>query len=248
VGALLLVACANVSGLMLTRAALRQREQAIRLALGATSAAIARSWLIESLVLATVGGALGVITARWVMCAMASLAPADVPTLADLSINLAVAWFTFVATALTALLCGLGPVLQMRAGGFLAALNDAAKGSTRARSLHARSVLVALQIALAVALLIASGLIVRSVAALQRLKLGFEPSAVITMDIQPRLDKPSPNESIHDLLGRIEQLPTVRAAGAVFLRPLALGAIGQETWVVREGQPDTRATRDGNPV
>src|SRR5262249_51230727 len=124
VAALLLVACANVSGLMLTRAAVRQREQAIRVALGATAAAIARLWLLESLVLATVGGALGLATARWMMSATAALAPADVPGLADVSLNHSVAGFTFVAIALTALLCGLGPVLHMPGRGFLRALND----------------------------------------------------------------------------------------------------------------------------
>jgi predicted permease len=127
-------------------------------------------------------------------------------------------------------------------------LHDAAYGSRGAKSLHARSVLATLQVALAVALLISAGLIVRSVAALQRLNLGFEPSGVVAMDIQPRIDKPSPNEALHDLLTRIEQLPDVRAVGAIYLRPLALGAIGQETGVLLEGQSDTPATRDGNPV
>lgn len=247
VGALLLVACANVSGLMLTRAALRQREQAIRLALGATSTAIARLWLLESVVLTAVGGAIGLGTARWMMDAIAAFAPADVPGLADISMNLPVALFTLAAIATTALLCGLGPILGLRAKGFLAALRDAGRGSSGAKSLRARSGLVTLQIALAVALLISAGLIVRSVSSLQRLDLGFEPSGVVGMDIQPRVDKPSPNEALHELLERVEQLPGVRAAGAVYLRPLALGAIGQETWVVLEGQADTQPTRDGNP-
>lgn len=175
VGALLLVACANVSGLMLTRAALRQREQAIRLALGATSTAIARLWLLESVVLTAVGGAIGLGTARWMMDAISAFAPADVPGLADISMNLPVALFTLAAIATTALLCGLGPILGLRAKGFLAALRDAGRGSSGAKSLRTRSGLVTLQIALAVALLISAGLVVRSVSTLQRLDLGFEP-------------------------------------------------------------------------
>lgn len=248
VGALLLVACANVSGLMLTRAALRQREQAIRLALGATSSDIARLWLLESVVLALVGGGIGLGAARLMMNVIVALGPADVPDLADVSINIPVALFTLAMMVLTAVLCGLGPILALRTRGFLAVLHDTARGSTGAKSLHARSALVTLQIALAVVLLISAGLIVRSVAALQRLNLGFEPSGVIAMDVRPRVDRPSPNEALHDLLTRIEQMPGVRAAGAVYLRPLALGAIGQETWVLLDGQSDTPAARDGNPL
>jgi predicted permease len=248
VGALLVVACANVSGLMLTRAALRQREQAIRLALGATAAAVGRLWLLESALVAAVGGGLGMAVASWMMDAIGALAPADVPGLSDISLNVPVALFTFASVALTALLCGLGPILGLRTKGPLAALNDSSRGSTGSSVLRARSALVTLQIALAVALLISAGLIVRSVASLQRLDLGFDPTGVVGMNIQPRIDKPSPNQAIHDLLGRIAHLPGVKAAGAVYLRPLALGAIGQETWVVLEGQSDTQSARDGNPA
>jgi predicted permease len=248
VGVLLLIACANVSGLMLTRAALRRREQVIRVALGATTIAIARSWIIESLMLAIVGGAFGLAAARWMMSAIVAFAPPEVPRLASISFDAPVALFTVAAVVLTTLLCGLGPMLQRHAGGVLTGLNDAARGSTGARLLRARSALATLQIALAVTLLISAGLVVRSVSALRRVDLGFDPSGVVTMDIQPRVDRPSPNESIADLLARIEQLPHVRAAGAIFLRPLALGAIGQETLVRLEGQPDTPAARQRNPV
>jgi predicted permease len=175
VAVLLLVACANVSGLMLTRASLQRREQAIRLTLGATTVEIARAWVLESSILALVGGGLGLAASRWMLSVMAALAPRDIPHLADITLNVPVASFTLVIVGFTALLGGFGPIVQLRTGGLLTILNEAARGSTGRQSVRIRSVLATLQIALAVVLLISAGLIVRSVTALHRLNLGFNP-------------------------------------------------------------------------
>jgi predicted permease len=243
VGALLLIACANVSGLMLTRAALQRREHAIRLALGASRAAIGRLWAIESVLLSLAGGVLGIVASYWIGAAIVALAPEDIPRLTEVTIDLPVAAFTLAIVLATALLCGLGPVLQARRSTLVDALNDAWRGSsTGVRSIRARSALVTLQIGLAVVLLIAAGLVVRSFVALRQLDLGFDPTDVVTMDVQPRLadDGLAPNVWLHELLTRVEQLPNVTAAGAVYLRPLALGRVGQDSWVLIDGQPATR--------
>lgn len=246
VGVLLVIACANVSGLMLTRVTLQRREQAIRLALGASRIDTGRLWTIEIVVLSLVAGTIGLAASRWIVAAIVALAPDDAPRLADISINRTVAGFTFLVVLATALLCGAGPVLQASTASVVSDLNDSARGTGSKRSLRARSLLVTLQIALAVVLLVAAGLVVRSFTQLRQIDLGFDPEGVLTMDIEPRLPKPPANEWLYELLTRIETLPQVEAAGSVYLRPLALGAIGQEVSVMLEGQ--TLESVMGNPL
>jgi putative ABC transport system permease protein len=248
VGVLLLIGCANVSGLMLTRLSLRRRDHAIRLALGATGRTLGRHWALETLTLSFGGGALGLAASRWMAQAIVALAPDDVPRLSDVSLNLPVAAFTFVAVVATALLCGAEPVRRAGTANLIEALNDAARSTPGKQSYHARSLLLILQISLTVLLLVAAGLVVRSFANLRRIDLGFVPSNVLTMSVAPRNAKPSTNQWMHDLAGRLEALPDVEAAGAVYLRPLALGPIGQETSVVLEGQPNTPEAARLNPV
>jgi putative ABC transport system permease protein len=247
VGVLLLIGCANVSGLMLTRVSLRRRDQALRLALGATSSRLGRHWAAEALILSFGGGALGLFASRWIARAIVLLAPDDVPRLSDVSINLPVAAFTFVAVLVTALLCGAGPVRRAGASNVLEALKDGARSTPGKEAYHARSLLLIVQIGLAVVLLVAAGLVMRSFVNLRRIDLGFVPSNVLTMNVGPRNPKPSANQWVHELLGRVEALPDVEAAGAVSLRPLALGPIGQETSVILEGQPNTPEAARLNP-
>lgn len=248
VAVLLLIACANVSGLMLTRVTLRRREHAIRLALGASRFALGRQWALEAALLSATGGVLGFAASRWVASAIVALAPDDIPRLADVAINFPVALFTLAAVFFIALLCGAGPVFQASASNLVDALNESAGGTTSGRSHRARSLLVVLQIALAVVLLVSAGLCVRSFANLHQVDLGFNPSGVLTMDLEPRDPKPSANEWLADLLAYVEAVPGVEAAGGVYLRPLALGPIGQETWVRLEGQPETPEAVRQNPT
>ncbi len=238
VGVLLLIGCANVSGLMLTRVSLRRREHAIRLALGAARTHLRRQWALETLILSAAGGCLGLIASQWIAQALVALAPEDVPRLSEVSINLPVAGFTFVAVLATAILCGAQPIRHAGSSNLLEALNDAARATPGRHSLRARSLLLVFQIALTVVLLVAAGLVVRSFVNLRTLDLGFVPSNVLTMNLGPRDPVPSANEWINELLARVAALPKVEAAGAVSLRPLALGPIGADTWVVLEGQPD----------
>jgi putative ABC transport system permease protein len=248
VGVLLLIGCANVSGLMLTRVTLRRREHAIRLALGATRAALGRHWAVETLLLSVAGGCLGLVASGWIAHAVVALAPEDVPRLSEVSINLPVAAFTFVAVLATALLCGAQPIRHACSSSLLEALNDAGRATAGRYSLRTRSLLLVFQISLTVVLLVAAGLVVRSFVNLRTVDLGFVPSNVLTMNVAPRDAKPSTNEWMHELLARVAALPKVEAAGAVSLRPLALGPIGQETWVILEGQPDARDRARMNPT
>jgi putative ABC transport system permease protein len=246
VGVLLLIACANVSGLMLTRVSLRHREHAIRLALGASRLGLGRLWALETFVLAVTGGVLGLIASRWIAAAIVALAPDDVPRLTEVAIDGRVAVFTAVVVIATALLCGLGPMRHAGKSNLVESLNDAARGSSGGRTQRTRSALLVLQIGLAVVLLVAAGLVVRSFVTLRQLDLGFMPADVLTLQVAPRGTQPT-KLWIDDLLGQIAKWPDVEAAGAVYLRPLALGPVGQGTWVVLEGQPDTQATYERNP-
>ena len=248
VGVLLLIACANVSGLMLTRAAVRRREHAIRLALGASRAALGRLWAAESILIAAAGGIVGLIASRWIAAAIVSLAPEDIPRLNEVSIDPTVAAFTLLTVLAAALLCGLGPVIQARASNLIEGLNDASRGTSSVRSVRARSTLVVLQITLAVVLLIGAGLVIRSFSALRHLDLGFDPAGIVTMEIQPNATKEPHGRWMQSLLTRIGHLPGVESAGAVRLRPFQLGAIGYDALIIHEGQGATMDEAQKNPA
>jgi FtsX-like permease family protein len=163
-------------GRPVTRSALKHREQGTLLALGATRMDLARRSVVEILVLAAVGGLVGLIAARWLVTFIVRLGPGDVPRLADVAINLPVAGFTLLVVALSAILCGVVPILHTNAANVAQVLNDAAGATAGPRSQRTRSALVILQISLAVVLLVAAGLIVRSFNNLRRLDLGFNPT------------------------------------------------------------------------
>jgi putative ABC transport system permease protein len=248
VGVLLLIGCANVSGLMLTRVSLQRREHAVRIALGATGRDLAGLWISESLILSVAGGALGLVASEWIAKAIVAVAPDDVPRLADVSTNLPVVLFTCVTLLATALLCGAGPIRHASAVNVIDAINDAARSTPSRQTHRTRSLLLILQIGFSVVLLVAAGLVARSFINLRNIDLGFVPSQVVTMTLEPRDPKPSINEWMDELLRRVNALPKVDAAGAVYLRPLALGPIGQEAAVLLEGQPDTRQAERQNPT
>ncbi len=247
VGVLLLIGCANVSGLMLTRASVRRRDHAIRLALGATPAAIGRLWIAETVVLCVAGGCLGLLNARWMAQVMIAVAPENLPRLASVTIDAPVAAFTCAVVAIATLVCGAGPLRHALASSPLEGLQAFGQATATRSAQRSRSALVALEIGLAVALMIAAGLVVRSFVNLRQIHLGFEPAGVLTMTASPRTTRPV-NEWIAELLPRITALPGVESAGAIYLRPLALGPIGQETSFVLEGQADSEETERRNPA
>ena len=248
VALLLLIACANVSGLMLTRGSARRSEDAVRLALGATRGILAKLWALETAVLFAAGGVLGLSLGYLLTRVIVALAPPDVPRLTTVAFSLPVALFTLVATALTAVLCGAIAIRHGTAARLTESLNTIRSTRSR-RTLRARSALVVLQVAFSLALIVTALLVVRSFLNLRGIDLGFVPDRVLTMSVEPRGAAPGTvNAWIRDVTDRISALPGVEAAGAVFLRPLALGPIGQETWVLVEGQPDDDETKRRNPT
>jgi len=244
---LLLVACANISGLMLTRISRRRPENGIRLALGATPTAIRRLWLTEVVLVAAAGGALGLAVAQWLAYAISTLAPDDLPRLGDIAIDSTVAFFTFAAVLVVALVTAAIPLRHAGRTSPLAAFEGARSTAGRG-ALRVQSTLLVIQIGLAVVLLVAAGLVVRSFVALRQIDLGFRSERVLSVTVQPRSAERPPNVWLHDFLSRVRALPGVEAAGAVYLRPLMLGPIGQAVPVFLEGQPPTRETIEASPT
>jgi putative ABC transport system permease protein len=247
VALVLLIGCANVSGLMLTRATERRRADAIRLALGAGRIRLIRAWVLEAGWLVLFGGLAGLLGARWLTSVIVSLAPANISRVAGIAVDGSVVAFTLAVCALATLACALTPAWRSAGSDVTTALSDAARSTPGVSTLRTRSALV--EIALAMVLLIAGGLMVRSFANLRQLDLGYDPMNVLTMDIQPQGETADHRRAFYrELLARLEGLSSVKAAGAVYLRPLALGPIGQEMGVVLEGQPETGEAAARNPL
>ena len=247
VAVLLLIACANVSSLMLARVARRRQEHSIRLALGATRLAIARSWSGEVAIVVVAGGALGLAAAHWIAKAIVALAPDDLPRVADITVNGPVALMTFGLVVCAALLTAAMPLRHVNQTSVLETLEGVRTTSGRA-TLRARSLFLVAQIALSVILLVGAGLVLRSFLALTVADLGFSPSRVLSMTVQPGQTAQPPNEWMDGYLARVRSLAGVENAGAVYLRPLMLGPIGQGVAVRLEGQPDPRAGSNPNPI
>jgi putative ABC transport system permease protein len=248
VAVLLGIACANVSGLMLTRVGLRERDRAVRQALGASGRVLAAEWVAETLVLTVAGGVMGLLIAQWLAAAIAALAPEGIPRLDRVAINVPVALFSGVVMTLVALLCGLAPARQAGTLDVAEALKEDGRSSAGARTLRTRSGLLVVQIGLAVVLLVGAGLILRSFAGMRQIDLGFDPERVLSVQVDPRIDQERQNAWVESLLSALATHPEVEAASAVYLRPLALGPIGQGTQIVLEGQPDTPETAARNPL
>jgi putative ABC transport system permease protein len=246
---LLLIACANVSGLMLTRATLRRREQAVRLAIGATRTAIGRAWMTEILVLSVIGGVLGLVAAQYIGKAIGTLAPDDVPGVQTIAVNGVVAAFTLASVVIVALVTGLLPIRHLSRVSLVEAFGGGGRSTAARQSVRARSGLLTLQVGLSVVLLVAAGLVVRSFMNLSRINLGFQPANVLTLSAEPRSIQGQESRNVWqaELVARIRQLPGVEAAGSVLLRPLQLGPIGFGARVWLEGQPETDEGAAGNP-
>ncbi|HUF46756.1 MAG TPA: ABC transporter permease [Vicinamibacterales bacterium] len=240
VGMVLLIACANVANLFLVRADGRQRELAVRSALGASRSSLVRRVLTEALVLASLGTTLGVAVSAAALPALLRLAPGIIPRLDQVSIDVAVVFVAVVAAVLSAMVFGLAPALRYTNASALGALRHGGRGGTDdpARR-RGRNLLVVGQTALALILLVGSGLLVRSFANLMATELGFEPDRVLTFRVA--LPDAAYPESA-DILGFDERLRTALAAvpgvasvSAVTVLPLAAGAPG--TAHEFEGQP-----------
>jgi putative ABC transport system permease protein len=221
---LLLIACANIANLQLARATSRRKEIALRAALGAGRGRLARQLMIESLALAAAGGGMGVLLAFWILDALISLAPTDIPRIEAVEINLPALLFTCGLTLMSAFVCGLAPSLIASKVNLVEALNAGGKIGGEQRGKRLRGALAVAQIAITLALLIGAGLVSRSFFNLQRIDPGFDQRNAMTFQLQLHGGKYPDVEKTRDyfrqLLERIEARPGVVAAGAVLMRPL----------------------------
>ncbi len=230
VGFVLLIACANVANLLLSRALARQREMAVRAALGAGRARIVRQLLTESLLLAAGGGALGVLFSVWSIQWIHALRPKSIPRLHDIAINGEVLLFSLLLSLLSGIFFGLAPALRASRLDLCRNLNDSSRGSAGAgavwgRGNKLRRLLVVSELALAVVLLVGAGLMIRSFARLSDVAPGFNPSNVLTFDLTMSGRKynnaPAVLQTYRQLWDRLERLPGVTLAGGVSTLPLS---------------------------
>ncbi|HXA04417.1 MAG TPA: ABC transporter permease [Bryobacteraceae bacterium] len=218
VGFVLLIACVNVANLLLARAAAREREIAIRAALGAGRIRLARQMLTECLVIAGIGGTIGLVLGIWGVDALVALSAGKLPRVQMIGVDVRMLAFTLAATVLTALLFGLTPALHASRASLSNSLKEGGRGSTAGLSSgRIRNVLVMAELALALVLLAGGGLLMRTFVNLERINPGFDPHNVITMSLDlPDARYPNQKSAIsfyRQLLERLEEQPGVRAAG-----------------------------------
>jgi putative ABC transport system permease protein len=216
-GAVLLIACANITNLMLVRAEGRQQELAIRSALGAGWWGIAKGLLLESVVLGVAGGALGVAVAYAALRALVLINPGNLPRLDEIAIDRTVLLFSLSISLLSGVLSGLIPVFKYTGPRLAGVLRQGGRSTSEGRERHrARNVLVVVQVALAVVLLIGSGLMLRTASALKQVPPGFtQPGRILTMQISiPDAELPKREALVpafYEILDRIKTIPGVES-------------------------------------
>ncbi len=246
VGFVLLIACANVANLLLARAESRQREIAVRTALGAARGRIVRQLLTESGVLALVGGAIGLLLAVAGLRGLVMLAPASIPRVAAVGIDARVLAFTTVVALATGILFGLVPALHAARTDLQQALKAGTRGAgIGLGQLRLRRVLAAGEIAISLVLVIGAALLVQSFVRLRNVNAGFDPENVLTMRVTLAPSRYPGNREVrefyHTLIGRTQGFPGVKAVGAVRVLPMT-STMGDWGFLV-EG----KTTPDGKP-
>jgi len=246
VGFVLLIACANVAGLLLARANFRLREFAVRAALGAARGRLVRQLLAESLVLAVAGGSIGALLAECTLYAMKHSTALQLPRIGEIRLDGMVLGFTAVLSIATGILFGLFPSLQASRRDLAAELRESGAGTGRGSSarrrilgMNVRGILVVGQISLSIVLLIGATLLIKSFARLRSVDPGFHSSNLLTMRITlppARYDTgQKKNVFFRDLVQRLESVPGVRNATVTLSLPTTKGWLG--TNVLVEGQP-----------
>jgi putative ABC transport system permease protein len=240
VGLVLLVACANVANLFLVRSEAKQREIAVRRALGAGHRAIVHYFLTESALLCIAGGAIGLALAWSALHVLVAFGPANLPRLNEVGLDGFVWAFTFVLSLATALSLGSIPLLRFTP--VIQALRESGRGSAASRGRHrARHLLMGVQVALALVLLVASGLMLRSFQKLRALDPGFDATSTLTFRMGlPRTDYPDRGRMAiahRAVVDRLSALPGVRAVSASTCLPLSEGQLCQGGPLFIEGHP-----------
>ena len=242
VGFVLLIVCANIANLLLARATTRQKEIAIRSSLGANRVRVVRQMLTESLLLAGVGALCGVGVARLAIMALLTFGPANLPQLQETRLDPVALAFTAVVTLLVALLFGLAPALEAAKSDLQQVFKDSSGKSTGGSQHRLREMLVVSQIALALTLLVGSGLLIRSLAAVLAVDIGFRADSVLTFELPMpagRYSKGGRAAFFDQFRKRLESLPGVRAVGAISLLPLGGGAENYSEFRV-DGAPPSK--------
>jgi putative ABC transport system permease protein len=248
-GFVLLIACANIANLLLTRAASKRREVAVRAALGASRGRIARQLITESVVLSLVGGAGGILLAFWGTSFLVRMAPQGIPRLDAAHFDARILLFSFTLSIATGVLMGLVPAFQAaRVDQREALQQQGGRGTVGMGRSRTRSLLVASEVALAFVLTVASGLLLKSFISAMNVNPGFDPQNVLTVDFTLAGTRYNDDKSViqmeREVLNRVSALPGVQAAGIVSVLP-GNGAAG--AWDLRGFQiqdrhiPDTQA-------
>jgi putative ABC transport system permease protein len=244
----LLIACVNIANLLLARGAGRTREMAVRTALGAGRMRVVRQLLTESVVLAVVGGAAGVLLSVWGLKTLIAIAPAATPRLNEVSLDPVVLAMAAGLTVLTGLLFGLAPALQMARVSHSSALKDGGRGTVGGGGHRLRRVLIVAEIAVALMLLVGGGLLLRSFVAMERADLGFDPSNVLVgaLTVPPsRLQDPAERIAFYDrVLERAGAIAGVRRAALTTIVPLGPGGDNDMDFTI-EGAPPPAPSQPG---
>jgi putative ABC transport system permease protein len=240
VALVLLIACANVANLLLVRGAVRQKEIAIRLALGASRFRVVRQLLVESLMLAVLGGAAGLLLAVWGIDLLRLLQPANLPRVQELSVDWRVLVFTLLLTVFTAFVFGLVPAWQASKINLQGTLKDDRSGSIgKWRRHHWRNALLVGEVALSLVLLVGAGLLVNSFRRLQQVKPALATSQIMTAGIElpdSHYGEPAQVSGFYQqLLEKVQSLPGVQSATLSTIRPLSGVTINDPLAI--EGRP-----------
>jgi predicted permease len=240
VGLLLAIACSNVANLLLVRASARRKEVALRAALGASRARLARQFIAETLVLTLGAGAIGTLLAAWSVGLIARLYHGDLPRVGEIGVSANVLVFTFTISLLIAVALGLVPVFQNSRRQLQSDLQDAGRGTSAGRAqTRTRNVLIVAQMALTLMLLIGAGLLGKSFQRLLEVNAGFRPENAVAMTVSmPQPEEPAALRSLaqfyRQLLERIESLPGVTNVGGVNALPMSGGG-GNGTFIEQRG-------------
>jgi len=235
VGLVLLIACANVANLLLVRASARQKEMAVRVALGASRATIIRQLLTESILLAALGAALGTLLAYWGTSFIASQLPAGIPRLQEATVDARVLVFTLAVSLLTGLLFGLAPALQASRPNLAESLKEGERGSSGRRQ-WLRSVLVVSEVTLTLTLLVGAGLLMQSFRRVLAVDPGFKPQNLLMMQVS--VNNPNGRQIANffeQLQQNVRNLPGVKSVAVS--NGLPLGVANRPTFFI-EGRPD----------
>ena len=241
VGLILLIACANVANLLLARASGREREMAIRTAIGASRGRVIRQLMTESGLLAILGGVSGLLLAVWGIDVLIKFSPGDIPRTEDIGLNYAVLLFTLAASLLAGFLFGFTPAMQASKPDLHSSLREASGGSGVAAGRRLRGAFVVSEVALAVLLLIGAGLVIRSFSELTAVDPGFDAENVLGFRVSlpgaAYPDQAQQTAFFQELIRRVESLPGVTSAGATIARPLGR-AMGPGTSFILEDRPE----------